>query len=123
MKSNRKEETIMKLKKRWIILALLLLIIILILATCFGGKKLKPGTYEVTQAVYEVKDGDYELDVKGYGEYDVKALNVIEKPGQSVMQLEIKPDNTHNLYVNEKDDVIIDNSSDSGLKLKKKKKR
>lgn len=112
----------MKIKKSTIILLLIVLIIVIALASCMGGKKLKPGKYEVTQAVHEVKDNDYELNVKGYGEYDVKQLTIVEKPGQSVMQLEIKADNTHTLTVADEDDIIIDNSTSSGSKKKKKRR-
>ena len=111
-----------KRTKALLIFILLIVLVLVLIASCFGGKKPPVGTHEVTQAVYEVKDDDYELELKKYGEYDVKKLNIVEKAGQSPMQLEIKQDGTHTLFVNSKNDVIIDNDQSKSLKKKKKKR-
>jgi hypothetical protein len=111
-----------KRTKALLIFILLIVLVLILIVSCFGGKKPPVGTHEVTQAVYEVKDDDYELILKQYGEYDVKNLNVVEKAGQSPMLLEIKADGTHNLIVSSKNDIIIDNDTSSSLKKKKKKR-
>ena len=99
---------------------LIVILIIVVIASCMGKKKtLAPGTYQVTQAVYEVKDRDYELQVKNYGEYDVKTLTVV-KDASKAMTLVISKDLKHTLYVKADSDVIQDND---GSKSKKKKKR
>lgn len=112
----------MRLKKRQLILLLVIVLIIVTIASCFGKKKLQPGTYEVTEAVFEVKDNDYELQVKNYGEYDVdNSLKVVEDASKA-MTLVIAKDMTHTLYVADEDDIIqeVEQSKPS---LKKKKKR
>jgi len=109
----------MKIKKRWVVLLLLLAIIIIVLATC-GKKGLAPGKYDVTQAVHELKDDDYELEVKNYGEYDVDKLTVVTDPNLNNMVLEIKQDKSHTLYVKSENDIIIEADTDT---KKKKKKR
>ncbi|MCX7569707.1 hypothetical protein OS242_06995 [Tumebacillus sp. DT12] len=111
-----------KRTKALLIFILLIVLVLVLVASCFGGKKPPVGTHEVTQAVYEQKDDDYELNLKQYGEYDVKKLTVVEKAGQSPMLLEIKADGTHTLTVASKNDIIIDQGSSSSLKKKKKKK-
>ena len=110
----------MKRKGCMFLLLIVILIIVVVLVNCMGGKKtLAPGTYQVTQAVYEVKDRDYELQVKGYGEYDVKTLTVV-KDASKAMTLEVSKDLKHTLYVKSDSDVIQDVGSSSKAKKKKR---
>lgn len=111
------------MKRKLFFFAIVVLVLLVLLASLLGGKKaLKPGKYEVTQAVFEQKDQDYELEVRGHGEYDVKQLQVVTNSSQSGMLLEIKPSGEHLLHVKSEQDIIIEEESSSLFKKKKKRK-
>ncbi|WP_426451898.1 hypothetical protein ACP26L_07295 [Paenibacillus sp. S-38] len=92
---------------------LLILLITSVSLTACGSKTnpgsldLKPGTYAVTSAEYEIPDDDYELTLKDHGEYDIAFadLYLVMDPTKTATTLEITQDYRNILYLNHPRDL------------------
>ncbi|MGF7033951.1 putative small lipoprotein YifL [Paenibacillus mucilaginosus] len=92
----------------------LLLILAAVSLTACGSKgnpgslELKPGTYSVTSAKYEIPDDDYELTLKNHGEYDIAFadLYIVMDPSRTASTLEITQDSRNILYLSHPRDLV-----------------